>query len=216
MHIKNKELHERYTNYDTSGSPKPKRPTFRDRVELYWYTKEEAINPQTDIWRAKRNKHIKRDENGRVCNACNEYKPRDEFSFNKVWFHQRNSSCKECKNKLHAEYRKRNWYAKDHEYKQKKRKLNIWDQIYFNSEIWEVQSYKYNRWYTVKSIMSGTERRVDTWDNGIRVNRNCVKFRKVLEKVIIEKPKEEIKEEVIEEKKYNLSLDDLMNEWWDD
>ena len=182
MQIKNIELYKRYKEYVWE---KPKRPTFRERVLKYWYTKREAIDPKRDIRRSKRNKHIKRDEKGRVCNSCNEYKEREEYSYNKVWFHQRNGTCKKCKNQFHQEYRNKGGREKDKEYKEKKRKLNIWEQVYFNNEIREVQGYQYKKWYTVKSIINGTERRLDTNDNTIGVNRNCVRFSKLKEKITI-------------------------------
>lgn len=199
IRTKRPELHERY---DKQPQPKAKRQTFRERVVRYWYTKEESL--RTDNWlrRRKRNQHIVRDENWRVCNKCKQYKPRDEFSYNKVWFHQRNCACKECKNKAHREYRLNWWYAKDQEYRIKKRKLNIWDQIYFNWQIREVIEQKPNRWYIVKSITSDDERRISTSDNHNRENTNCVRFSKLQEKVefVIEEEKEE-------KPKFEISLD---------
>lgn len=196
---KRPELHERY---DKQPQPKAKRQTFRERVVRYWYTKEQSL--RTDNWfrRQKRNQHIVRDENWRVCRKCNQYKVRDKFSKNKDWFRWKCWTCKECKNKEHREYRIKTNHQKDREYKIKRRKLNIWDQIYFNWQIREVIWYKYNRWYTVKSITSDEERRIDTWDNKLSTKTNCVKFTKLKEKVqfVIEEEKEE-------KPKFELSID---------
>lgn len=197
---KRPELHERY---DNQPQPKATRNNFRERVLKYWYTRQEALTPKRELRRQKRNEHIVRDENWRVCSICKTYKPRDEFSYNKVWFHQRNCGCKECKNKAHREYRIRTNHAKDQEYKIRKRKLNIWDQIYFNWQIREVIEQKPNKWYIVKSITSEDERRISTSDNHNKENTNCVRFVKLQEKVQFVIPEE--KEE--EKPKFELSLD---------
>ena len=197
---KSPELHQRYEN---QPQPKPTRNIFRNRVIQYWYSKEKAITNERYIFQAKRTQHIQRDENWRVCNKCKQYKPRDEYAKNKVWFRWKCWSCKECKNKEHREYRIKTNHQKDREYKIKRRKLNIWDQIYFNWQIREVIWYKYNRWYTVKSITSDEEHRIDTWDNKFSTKTNCVKFTKLKEKVqfVIEEEKEE------EKPKFEISLD---------
>ena len=197
---KSPELHQRY---DKQPEPKCKRAKFVSRVNLYWYTKEQALSTERYLFKAKRNQHIVRDENWRVCNKCKKYKPRSEYARNKSWFHKKCWKCKECANAEHHEYRLNWWYAKDREYKIRKRKLNIWEQVYFNWEIREVVWYKYNRWYTVKSIVSGEERRIDTNDNPIRTNTNCVRFQKLVERVqfVVEEEKEE------EKPKFELSLD---------
>ena len=130
----------------------------------------------------------------------------------------------ECKNKAHAEYRLNWWYNKDHEYKHNKRHLEIGDQIYFNSEIWEVQSYSMKKWYIVKSIVTWEEKRITTRDNHYRRNNSCIRFVKLENPVVLmrtkEKPQFEVKTdgEIFEltpppkeEKKFSIDLDDLLN-----
>lgn len=211
---KRPELHQRY---DKQSEPKTTRNLFRNRVNLYWYTKEQAITNEKYIFQAKRTQHITRDENWRVCNKCKTYKPRDEFAKNVKWFHQKCGSCKKCKNQEHREYRLNWWYEKDREYKIKRRKLNIGDQIYFNWQIREVIWYKYNRWYTVKSIMSDEIRRIDTNDNKLKTTTNCVKFTKIENPIVMIRSKEkpqfkvkpnwEIYELTAPEKEFSISLD---------
>ena len=92
---------------------------------------------------------------------------------------------------MKAEYRKRTQYAKDHEYKIKKRKLNQWDQIYFQDDIREVISYRVKKWYLVKSLLNWTEREISTSDNHYKPNNKCVRFRK-LNNVL------ELKEEILD------------------
>lgn len=221
--LKYKEL---YEWYQQQPQPKAKRVNFRERVIRYWYDRDSALNPTEDIWRAKRCKHIVYDDNGRVCNKCWEYKKRDDYSYNKVWFHKRNSTCKVCKNKAHAEYRLNWWYEKDHEYKHRKRYLEKWDQIYFNSEIWEVQSYSMKKWYIVKSIVTWEEKRITTWDNHYRRNNSCVRFVKLENPVVLmrtkEKPQFEVKTDgetfeltppPKEEKKFSIDLDEML--YWE-
>ena len=215
--LKYKEL---YEWYQQQPQPKAIRVNFRERVIRYWYDRDSALNPTEDIWRAKRCKHIVYDDNGRVCNKCWEYKKRDDYSYNKVWFYKRNSTCKECKNKAHAEYRLNWWYEKDREYKKKKRYLDVGDQIYFNSEIWEVGDYKYNKWYSVKSIVNWEERRISTSDNHYRRNNNCVRFTKLESPVELVQPKIDNTptidielEPPKEEKKFSIDLDELL--YWE-
>ena len=221
--LKYKEL---YEWYQQQPQPKAKRVNFRERVIRYWYDRDSALNPIKDIWRAKRCKHIVYDDNGRVCNKCWEYKKRDDYSYNKVWFHKRNNTCKVCKNKAHAEYRLNWWYNKDHEYKHNKRHLEIGDQIYFNSEIWEVQSYSMKKWYIVKSIVTWEEKRITTWDNHYRRNNHCVRFVKLENPVVLmrtkEKPQFEVKTDgetfeltppPKEEKKFSIDLDEML--YWE-
>lgn len=203
--LKYKEL---YEWYQQQQQPKAKRVNFRERVIRYWYDRDSALNPTEDIWRAKRCKHIVYDDNGRVCNKCWEYKKRDLFSYSKSGFNKHTPMCKECRNKYHNEHRQKTWYKADREYRDKKRHLNTWDQIYFNSEIREVKDYKYNKWYTVKSIVNWEERRISTMDNHYRRNNSCVRFTKLKTPVELVQPKEE-------EKKFEINLDDILTEWND-
>lgn len=136
---------------------------------------------------------------------------------------QHTSICKICRNKAHQEYRDIGGREKDREYKHRKRHLAEWDQIYFNSEIREVQDYKSKKWYIVKSIVNWTERRISTMDNHYRRNNNCVRFTKLENPVVLmrtkEKPQFEVKsdweifelvEPPKEERKFKINLDDLL------
>ena len=129
---------------------------------------------------------------GRICTRCWIFKLRDEFNRNRVGHNGRCSRCRDCMNKQHHEYRESTDRKKDREYKYKRRHLEIWDQIYFHSEIWEVKEKRYN-WYIVKSIMNWTERRISTSDNAQAWYTNCVKFIKLKNPIVLmvskEKPK---------------------------
>ena len=128
-------------------------------------------------------------QDGRVCTFCWEFKPWSEFSKSKdnntTWY---TPNCRACRNKYKAEYRAKTKYATDHKYKEKKRKLAIGDQILFNNDVREVLSYKMKKGYTVKSILNGDIRQVSTADNHYRPNTNCVRYRKMIEKIEITKP----------------------------
>ena len=135
---------------------------------------------------------IRYNDEWRICTKCWEYKLWDEFANSKTWFMGHTWKCKECRNRIHQEYRERTNRARDRQYKIEKRHLEIWDQIYFNSEIWEVKEKRYN-WYIVKSIMNWTERRISTSDNHYRRNNNCVRFTKLKNSIVMmvskQKPK---------------------------
>ena len=206
-HLKHKEL---YEWYQQQHEPKCQRAKFASRVKKYGYSKEKALTLES-LYAAKRREYIVYDSDGRVCTRCWEYKKRDLFSYSKSGFNKHTPMCKECRNKYHNEHRQKTWYKADREYKDKKRHLQIGDQIYFNSEIWEVQSYSSNKWYIVKSIVTWEERRISTMDNHYRKNNHCVRFRKLLEKVTLVQPNK-IKE-VIEEKKYSIDLDEML--YWE-
>lgn len=112
------------------------------------------------------------------------------------------------------------WYTKDREYKYKKRHLEIGDQIYFNSEIWEVQSYSMKKWYIVKSIVNWNERRISTADNHYRRNNHCVRFTKLESPVELVQPKKDNTptidielEPPKEEKKFSIDLDEML--YWE-
>lgn len=199
-YCKNIELHQRY---ESQPQPKCNRVKFISRVKKYWYAKEQAISSERYIFQAKRNQHIKRDENWRVCNTCKQYKARDEFSYNRVWFHHRSPNCKECRNKKHREYRMNWWSEKDKEYRIKKRHLTIWEQVYFHWQIREVIDKKYN-WYIVKNIITEETRRISTSDNHYRPNNSCVRFQKLVENVKLVETQEE---EIEERPKFELSIE---------
>ena len=116
--------------------------------------------------------------------------------------------------------------TKEREYKHKKRHLEKWDQIYFNSEIWEVQSYSMKKWYIVKSIVTWEEKRISTSDNHYRRNNHCVRFVKLENPVVLmrtkEKPQFEVKTDgetfeltppPKEEKKFSIDLDEML--YWE-
>lgn len=189
--LKHKELYERYNQQPW---PKAKRSIFSYRVIRCWYDKIDALNPDSLLKQAKRKQfNCTYDENWRVCTKCWEYKVWSEYAKNKVWVCGFTSKCKDCRNKYHQEYRDKTNRARDKQYKIEKRKLNIWDQVYFNSQIREVAEYKSNRWYKVVSIMTWEERRLSTSDNHNRPNTNCARFVKIKNPIVLmrttEKPK---------------------------
>lgn len=130
---------------------------------------------------------------GRVCCKCWKFKLRKDYSVCrsvKAWY---TSKCKDCRNAYHKELRERHDYEWDRRYKLQRRKLEIWDQIYFHNEIWEVKEYRNKKWYTVKSIMNWTERIISTSDNHNYPNNHCVRFVKLKNPIVMvrttEKPK---------------------------
>lgn len=206
-HLKYKDLYERYQNY---AWEKCKYNTFAARVTRYWYSKEDAISINNYIlgtlWSKLRYKRYNSvvDENGRVCRGCWVYKTWDKFWKNKQQKNWYTSRCLECRNLKKKEYRKANKCAKDKEYRNWRRNLAIGDQIYFQDDIWDVISYKYKKWYTVRSILNWWERIICTWDNHHVKGNHCVRFRKLVHKLEV-KTVEELKREE-EEKKRVLDL----------
>ena len=167
-------------------------------------------------------KTVIEDDNGRVCSCCKQYKKWNEFSVDRSRFNARWRSydCLECRREKKRRYRLNGWYAKDREYKYKKRHLEIGDQIYFNSEIWEVQSYSMKKWYIVKSIVNWNERRISTADNHYRRNNHCVRFTKLETPVELVQPNKDNTptidielEPPKEEKKFSIDLDEML--YWD-
>lgn len=142
--LKHKELYEWYQKQD---DPKAKRSIFANRVLQYWYSKEDALNPESLIKEERRKRYWTIiTENWRVCSRCKKLKAWNEFARNKEWINWYTCNCKECRNEMKADYRKRTQYAKDHEYKKNKRNLKEWDQIYFQNDIREVIWYKTKKW----------------------------------------------------------------------
>lgn len=187
--LKHKEL---YSRYNQQSDPKPKRSIFSNRVFQCNIPKEEAIQNKdfNKIWKRKRYWTIIT-ENWRVCSKCKQFKLRDEFARTKDWINWRTCNCKKCRNEMKADYRKRTQYSKDHEYKKKKRNLNIWDQIYFQDDVREVINYKMKKWYIVKSLFNGVLKQISTSDNHFKPNNHCVRFRKLENNITIEtKPKQ--------------------------
>lgn len=181
LNLKYKELYERYNQ---QPEPKVKRSYFANRVLRCNITKTEALNPWSllSFWKLKRFGSIVK-EDWRVCTKCKQFKLRDEFAKNKTGFNWKTCDCKECRNKAKAEYRKRTNRSWDKKYKEERRHLKIWDQISFDDNIREVLSYKFKKWYTVKSILTGAERIIDTNDNHNAPINHCVRFTKLKEKI---------------------------------
>ena len=175
--LKHKELYEWYNN---QPEPKVKRAKFSSRVIQYWYSKEDAIKDIDYLKLGKRKRYWTIvEENWRVCSRCKQFKEWNMFARTKDGINGRTSNCKQCRNEMKREYRLKTWYAKDHEYKKNKRVLSIWDQIYFQDDVWEVLDYKHKKWYTVKSILNWTEKKISTMDNHYSINNSCVRFTKL-------------------------------------
>ena len=188
--LKHKELYERYQKQD---DPKAKRSIFANRVLQYWYSKEDALNPESLIKEERRKRYWTIiTENWRVCSRCKKLKAWNEFARNKEWINWYTCNCKECRNEMKADYRKKTNYSKDHEYKKNKRNLKEWDQIYFQNDIREVIWYKTKKWYTVKSVLNGVLKQISTSDNHYKPNNHCVRFRKLNTPLeLVEEKKEE-------------------------
>ncbi len=125
-----------------------------------------------------RNKtHI--DEDWRVCVKCWEYKIWELYNTDRsnktTW---RQSKCRECAIKDKREYREKTNYLKDKEYKQKKRKLEIWQEIMIIDqwipETYKVVKYKFKKWYMIQSTFTQYYKRIDTNDN-----KKSIKFYKI-------------------------------------
>ena len=205
--LKHKELYEWYNN---QPEPKVKRAKFSNRIFQYWYSREDAIKDVNWMSLKKRTKNwIIIKENWRVCSKCKQFKEWNCFARTKKWINWYTCNCKECRNKAKAEYRKRTNYAKDHEYKKNKRNLTIWDQIYFQDDVWEVLDYKHKKWYTVKSILNWTEKKISTMDNHHSINNSCVRFTK-LKSLLRVKTTEQLKleKQLAEERAVNENLFD--------
>lgn len=169
-HVKYKEINDYYRAY---SNPKVKYNTFLQRILYHWYTdREKAITEKK--YEKRRNNHWIY-EDGRICKCCWKYKPRAEFHYTRASVCGMTSQCKECRNKYKAEYRAKTNHQKDREYKQRKRKLTIGEQIalvqprYINwmprEDIYKVVDYKYKKWYLLQSIIDQTYKWIDTWDN---------------------------------------------------
>lgn len=149
---------------------------FFARIHQQWLSYEEAIKPETLKW--KHNIKTKYDEEWRVCVKCLEYKTRDKFHKNRVWLHNRTSDCINCRNKAKREYRKRTNYQKDHEYKKRRRTLEIWTIIVMEKERYIdwlpredkyiVEKYEFKKWYMIKSLIDWIYKWIDLNDNWTR------------------------------------------------
>jgi len=128
-------------------------------------------------------------DDGRVCTKCLKFKLWKSYvnDYNNKKTHH-STKCKLCINKAKLDYRLRTNRAKDKEYKNKTRKLEVGQIISFLEPIYinwdpredkqEVIDYKYNRWYTIKSLLTGETSRLDTNDNQSK-NPNCKRFYKI-------------------------------------
>ena len=130
-------------------------------------------------------------EDGRICTKCLVFKERNEFIndfSNKKTY--KSTRCKECIYKAKQEYRIRTNRAKDKEYREKKRKLEIGQIISFLDPIYidwrpredkrQVIDYKYKKWYKITSLLKRETKRLDTNDNHNK-NINCKRFYKINE-----------------------------------
>lgn len=177
--LKYKDLNSYRHNYEWE---KCKITVFMARVRIYGKTKEEAILPVLYIGVKPKNRC---DDNGRVCNDCWEYKTWDMFSRMKTGYNHRSPNCLECRNKKKREYRAKTNRAKDREYKQRTRKLAIWDRVSFmevvykdwlpREEVWIVKDKKPMQAYTIQSELTELYGRLDT----VEWNPNYKKFYKL-------------------------------------
>lgn len=168
--------HKQLEYYHSYIWDKPSYSVFFARIHQQWLPYEEAIKTETLKW-----KHLiktKIDENWRICTNCLKYKPRNEFSRTKIWLTKRTPDCLECRNKRKREYRERTQYKKDHEYKTKHRKLDIWTIIIMEKERYidwipredryEVIKYKFKQWYMIRSLIDWIYKWIDLNDNWTR------------------------------------------------
>ena len=126
-----------------------------------------------------------KDNNGRVCTFCWIYKPWSEFSRSKDNKTGYTPNCKQCRNEQKHQWRIKTNREVDRNYRNNKRHLKIGEQIYFNNDVREVLSYKFKKGYTVKSILNGTLKVISTADNHYIKNNSCVRFKKMLEPIVI-------------------------------
>lgn len=163
-------------------------PCFYWRVMRCWRTKEKAI---IRLHPVKKPNQIKSEvlEHGRVCTNCNIFKTWDLYCKSVWWVAWHTNNCKECRNKYKREFRAKTDYAKDREYKKKKRTLHIGDKIKLKdvTKVWdtyihpvrEVVKYEYKKWYTLYSQEHKVYRSLDTGDNKAN-KRNSVWFYHVI------------------------------------
>lgn len=175
MNLKYKEANEYYHNYTWN---KVCYENFIRKTKR-WLSFDVAI--------IKKPREIKTryDENGRVCTVCWKYKERENFWRLRNWFMKKDSKCYQCKNKKHKEYRIKTKWEIDKKYREKKRKLKIWEQISFweiiyidwlpREEIWVVKDKKPMQAYKLQSIYSGLWTNLDT----VEGNTNYKKFYKI-------------------------------------
>jgi len=180
-HIKHPELVNFYKNYEWI---KTTYAIFFWRVMRGWESMEDAIS---FIRRVKKPRQIKWliDDKWRECTRCLQYKERRLYHYSKTWPHQRTNDCIECRTKMKKEYRERTNGLKDKELRDRKRKLDIWDNLVFYDPIivnwnprevvWEVIEYKKHKWYKIHSKLMNQYRWLDTNDNHGR-NENCKRF----------------------------------------
>jgi hypothetical protein len=181
--IKYPELLLFYKNYE---GEKCKYSVFRSRAIRYGYSKEEAIQKVSYLWKHMIKGEIK--EKGRNCTNCWIFKPRSEFSKDLSNKYRHTPDCKECRKRKKRAYREQNQRSKDKEYRLKKRKLQIGEYIAFlnpvlvegipREDVREVVGYTFKKGYSIKSVHTWLERTLDTGDNQ-KVNKNCERFYRV-------------------------------------
>lgn len=172
-HVKHHELLEFWYSYP---GPKCKYLTYLNRATRYWYSKEEAIHiDPKPMWQIVQSRH---DEFGRVCMKCGTYRLYDQFHRrnHRSWHMNYSSQCKICRNTQRQETRKITNYAKDKEYRDRTRKLEIWQiivlwllkdsnwMVYWEDK-WKVLWYQKRKWYLIKNVVTWAEKRIDTGNN---------------------------------------------------
>ena len=103
-----------------------------------------------------------KDNNGRVCTFCWIYKPWSEFSRSKDNKTGYTPNCKQCRNEQKHQWRIKTNRAVDRNYRNNKRHLKIGEQI-----------------------LNGTLKVISTADNHYIKNNSCVRFKKMLEPIVI-------------------------------
>lgn len=190
--LKHKELYEWYTN---QPEPKPKWSTFRARVTRYNLSKEYSIQNKLLMSDLKRKKYgCNITEVWRKCSRCWVFKEWDKFSRTPNWINWYTCNCKDCRNEMKRAYRERTNGQKDLEYREFKRHLKLWDQIYFSDDIWEVTEHIEHKWYIVRSILNWITRQISTSDNFYNWWKTCVRFKKLKTPLEV-KTNEQIKQE---------------------
>lgn len=169
-HVKYKEVNDFWRNHT---DPKVPYNTFKTRIDRYWYTDREKAITEKKYTSRRKNHWIY--EDGRVCTKCKQRKPREMFAYTKDTVCHMTSKCKECRNTYHRELRVRQNYEVDRRYKEKYRKLTIWEHIALQTpryidwlpreDVYKVIDYKSNKWYLLQSIIDWIYTWIDTWNN---------------------------------------------------
>lgn len=172
--------------YKSQPAPKAKYTTFLHRVNKYWYTKENAI---TD-------KNIKplstqSDTEWRVCTWCWIYKKWSDYHKNRTHKVRTKytAKCRDCRNIQHRKYRQTNGRFIDKIYREKVRKLSVWEIITIPQDVEkdllehcmiqkrEVVEYNYKKWYRIKSLLTGHYKRTTTNHNSTQSERKFIRVK---------------------------------------